>query len=121
MPAKRMRSSIVVAITTPPAPPLGMREPPASVALEFVTNEHRLIRSMIAEFLGRQGVREQEDLTQDLWMHLNGRLQRAIPRLDRRRSAMIAMTRNFLRNVRRRNRRVKRRAPAVASPRPLRG
>jgi len=78
MPAKRMRSSIVVAITTPPAPPLGMRETPASVALEFVTNEHRLIRSMIAEFLGRQGVREQEDLTQDLWMHLNGRLQRAI-------------------------------------------
>ena len=104
MPAKSARNSIVVAVITA-SRCRSSAETPANAALEFVTSERRLIRRMIAEFLGRAGVREEEDVRQELWMHLNQRLQRAIPRRHCRRSMLIAMTRNFFRDERARRRR----------------
>jgi DNA-directed RNA polymerase specialized sigma24 family protein len=85
---------------------------PAGAALEFVTRERRLIRSMIREFLGDRGndFHDVEDLIQDLWIHLRVRLERGMPCGRRRRTVMITITRNFLRN-RRRAERAGRRKP----------
>jgi DNA-directed RNA polymerase specialized sigma24 family protein len=113
--AKHRTTSVVIAVITAPPPKTRQCETPGEIALDFVTNERALIQRMISEFLGRQGKREADDVTQDLWVFLNGRLQRGIPLPVSRRAMLITMTRNYLRNLARGWRAWKRRPRSLQS------